>query len=163
MRFQYVFFSHHLIAVKTVIQDIGDMGQHAAIFLELCGSREPQDAEIAAECLVLMLKAAPQSAAGPIFSSLGRFVNLLEACAHSHTPSLSANLQSQLLFAISASCKEVREAHANKQPLRISAPSSPDLVSLENIVIRLRKSTSSQVAEAAVSAALELQRVPQSA
>ncbi|KAG0627834.1 hypothetical protein M758_2G231400 [Ceratodon purpureus] len=148
---------------RPVVQDIGDMGQHAAIFLELCGSREPQDAETAAECLVLMLKAAPQSAAGPIFSSVGRFVNLLEACAQSHTPSLSAKLQSQLLFAISASCKEVRDAHANKQPLRISSPSSSDLISLENIVVRLRQSSSPQVAEAAVSAAFELQHMTHSA
>lgn len=133
------------------------MGQHSVIFLELCGSREPQVAETAAECLVLMLKAAPQAAAGPIFSSLSRFVNSLEACAQSHTPSLSAKLQSQLLFAISVSCKELRE---NKQPLRNSSPSSPDFVSLENMVVRLRKSSSPQVAEAAVSAALELQRVP---
>lgn len=139
------------------------MGQHAAIFLELCGSREPQDAETAAECLVLLLKAAPQSAAGPVFSKLGRFVNLLEACAQPHTASTSAKLQSQLLFAISASCKEMREAQELKQPLQISSPSNSDLVSLENIVERLCKSSSHQVAETAVTAASELQRVPRSA
>lgn len=155
-----MFFFHSLVAVKTAMQDIGDMGQYSAIFLELCGSREPQVAEIAAECLVLMLKAAPQSAAGPIFSSVRRFVNSLEACVQFHTPSLSAKLQSQLLFAIFASCKEVRES---KQPFRNASPSSPDFVSLENLVVRLRKSSSPQVAEAAVSAALELQRVPRSA
>lgn len=133
------------------------MGQYSTIFLELCGSREPRVAEAAAECLLLMLKAAPQSATGPLFSSLSRFVHSLEACAQFHTPSLSAKLQSQLLFAISASCQELRE---NKQPIRNFSPSSPDFVSLENIVVRLRKSTSPQVAEAAVIAASELQRVP---
>lgn len=145
---------------RPAIQDIGDMGQYSTIFLELCGSREPQVAETAAECLVLMLKAAPQSAAAPIFSSLSRFVSALEACAQSHSPSLSTKLQGQLLFAISASCKELRE---NKQPLRNFSPSSADFVSLENMVVRLRKSSSPQVAEAAASAALELQRVPRSA
>ena len=139
------------------------MGQHAAIFLELCGSREPQVAETAAECLGLLLKAAPQSAAGPLFSNAGRFANLLETCAQSHTPSTSAKLQSQLLFAISASCKERREAQARHRPLQISSLSSSDLVSLENIVGQSRKSSLPQVAEAAVSAASELQRVPHSA
>jgi len=124
--------------------------------LELCGSREPQVAEAAAECLVLLLKAAPRSSAGPVFSSVGRFGSLLETCAQSHTPSISVKLQSNLLFAISASCKELRKT----QPLQIS---SSYLVSLENVVGRLRKSSSPQVAEAAGVAAFELQRVNHSA
>ncbi|XP_024394414.1 serine/threonine-protein kinase RUNKEL [Physcomitrium patens] len=143
----------------SAIQDIGDMGQHAGIFLELCGSREPQVTEAAADCLALLLKVAPRSAAAPIFSTMGRFADLLETCAQSHAPTLCAKLQSQLLFAISASCKELREAHARNQPLR-GRPSSSDLAALENAIARLRKSSTAQVAEAAASAAFELQRLP---
>ena len=159
----FVFLFHGwFVGAQTVIQDIGDMGRHAGIFLELCGSREPQIAEAASECLVLLLKASPQSASGPLLSNLGRVVSVLETCAPSHTPSISVQLQRHLLYAISASCKEQSDAHMNKKPLPTSSISNSDLVSLENIVVRLRKSSSTQVADAAVNAAYELQRVPRS-
>lgn len=150
------------VDLQAAIQDIGDLAKHVGIFLELCGSREPQTAETSAECLVLILKASPRLAAGPILSNTGRLVNVLETCSQVHAPPLLAQLQRRLLFAISSSCKEQREAHANKEPLPAPSPSNSDFVSLENVVVRMRKSSLPQVAEAAVNAAYEMQRMPRS-
>lgn len=142
------------------IEDIAELGQHAGIFMELCGSHEPQIAEAAAECLVLVVTAAPRAAASGYFASLSKMAHVLEACANCHGPAVLQQLQRRLLFALSVVCKEQRASSPTLQPLRPPVISNADFIALENIVIRLRKSSFPQVAEVAISAAFELQRLP---
>ncbi|CAM6127262.1 unnamed protein product [Calypogeia fissa] len=144
----------------AAIEDIAELGKHAGIFLELCGSHEPQIAEAAAECLVLMVKAAPRSAAIGFFASISKLANVLESCANCHGPVVLQQLQRRLLFALSVVCKEQRVSSPTLQPLPPPVISNSDFIALENIVIRLRKSNFPQVAEVAISAAFELQRLP---
>jgi serine/threonine-protein kinase ULK4 len=146
----------------SAIQDIGDMAKHAGIFLELSGSREPPIAEAAAECLVLTVKASPSSATGPILSNMGRIVSVLETSAQCHTPSLLTQLQCRILYVLMVCCKEQRIGDATQRLRPAPTIVKSDFISLENIVIRLRKSSSPQVAEAAVNAVFELQCLPRS-
>ncbi|KAL3692537.1 hypothetical protein R1sor_006188 [Riccia sorocarpa] len=116
---------------EGLIEGIGELCAHSGIFLELCASHEPRISETATECLVHAAKAAPRATAGGVLSNLSRVAQVLESYAERH--------DIQLI------------------PASIALPS---YITLENIVVRLRKSSSPQVAEAAVSAAYDLQRLP---
>ncbi|XP_066342173.1 serine/threonine-protein kinase RUNKEL-like [Miscanthus floridulus] len=47
---------------QTCVMDIRDFGGNMGIFLELVGNSDPQISDLASDCVVLLLKAAPQEA-----------------------------------------------------------------------------------------------------
>ncbi|BBN03345.1 serine/threonine-protein kinase ULK4 [Marchantia polymorpha subsp. ruderalis] len=137
-----------------LIQDIEELCRHSGIFVELCGSHD-RISETSAECLVLTVKASPTAASSGVLANLSKVAQVLESCVERHD---SASLQRRLLFVVSTIFKEQRMASGSSLPVPKIAHS--DFIALENIVIRLRRSSAPQVAEAAVSAAFELHHLP---
>ncbi|KAL3692536.1 hypothetical protein R1sor_006187 [Riccia sorocarpa] len=139
---------------EGLIEGIGELCAHSGIFLELCASHEPRISETATECLVHAAKAAPRATAGGVLSNLSRVAQVLESYAERH------DIQHRLLYVVSVICRERRAAASSETSSPGPKFSNSDYITLENVVVRLRKSSSPQVAEAAVSAAYDLQRLP---
>ncbi|KAL2644142.1 hypothetical protein R1flu_011729 [Riccia fluitans] len=138
---------------EGLIEGIGELCSHSGIFLQLCESHEPRISDTATECLVHAAKAAPRATAGGVLSNLSRLAQVLESYAERY------DIQHRLLYVVSVICRD-RRAAVNDSPSAAPKFSNSDYIALENVVVRLRKSSSPQVADAAVSAAFDLQRLP---
>ncbi|KAG4945823.1 hypothetical protein JHK87_041830 [Glycine soja] len=135
---------------QQCIKDIGDFGSNVGVLLELSASAETSIADIASECVVLLLKAAPREATTGILTNLPKVTVILE----SWNRGIPHLMVQRMLHALGYACKQYL-LHA-----MILSISKPEISRTEVIVSELKSSGGSALAKAAGLAALELQRLP---
>ncbi|KAK2393987.1 serine/threonine-protein kinase RUNKEL [Trifolium repens] len=135
---------------QQCIRDITDFGSNVGVFLELSASRETSVADIASQCVVLLLKAAPREATTGLLTNLPKVTVILESW-NKGTPHLTVQ---RMLHALGYACKQYL-LHA-----MILSISIPEITRIEVIVSELKSSTVPALAKTAGLAALELQRLP---
>lgn len=135
---------------QQCIRDIMDFGSNVGVLLELTGYHEAHIADIASECVVLLLKAAPREATTALLTNLPKLGGILES---SHR-GMSHLFVLRMLHALGYSC---RQYLSQAMILSISVP---DISRIETIVSELKSSGVPGLASAASLVALELQRLP---
>lgn len=135
---------------QQCIRDIMDFGSNVGVLLELSGSCEANVADIASECVVLLLKAAPREATPGFLTNLPKVSVILESW-HKGIPHL---LLQRMLHALGYSCRQYL-SHA-----LILSISVPEILRIEAIVSELKSSSVPDLANAALFVASELQRLP---
>ncbi|KAM0826361.1 hypothetical protein ACQ4PT_068936 [Festuca glaucescens] len=134
---------------QSCIMDICDLGGSMGIFLEVVANSDPQISDLASDCMVLLLKAAPREATMGLLTNLPKLSALLESLKH------GASLQlTRLLYGLAFSC---RQYLAQGMILSISVPA---LMRVEVLVSVFKSSDDSRLASAASYLAAELQRLP---
>lgn len=134
---------------QSCIMDICDLGGSMGIFLEVVANSDPQISDLASDCMVLLLKAAPREATMGLLTNLPKLSALLESLKH------GAFLQlTRLLYCLAFSC---RQYLAQGMILSISVPA---LMRVEALVSVFKGSHDSCLADAASYLAAELQRLP---
>ncbi|XP_020087263.1 serine/threonine-protein kinase RUNKEL isoform X2 [Ananas comosus] len=135
---------------QCCIKDIGDFGSNVGAFLELVGSAETQITDLASDCLVLLLKAAPREATMGLLTNLPKLVTLLESLHHN-----GSGLQLlRLLYALAFSCKQYLS-----QAMILSIPITA-VMRVEALVSAIKSSSIPGVADAAAHLGVQLQRLP---
>ncbi|KAL3329897.1 hypothetical protein AABB24_033987 [Solanum stoloniferum] len=132
------------------IRDIMDFGENVGVLLELTHLNEINVADLASECLILLLKAAPREATTGFLTNLPKVSLILE----SWRQSTSQLLLQRILIALGYSCRQYL-SHA-----MILSISLPEISKIEGIVSQVKSSTIPSLVDAASRAALELQRLP---
>ncbi|KAG5130912.1 hypothetical protein JHK84_037309 [Glycine max] len=135
---------------QQCIKDIADFGSNVGVLLELSASAETSIADIASECVVLLLKAAPREATTGILTNLPKVTVILESWSRG-IPHL---IIQRMLHALGYACKQYL-LHA-----MILSISKPEISRTEVIVSELKNSGVPALAKTAGLAALELQRLP---
>lgn len=135
---------------QQCIRDIMDFGSNVGVLLTLSGSTEANVADIASECVVLLLKAAPREATAGLLTNLRRVSVILE----SWRKGISHLLVQRMLHALGYAC---RQYILHSMILSISIP---EISRIEVIVSELKSSGVPHLAKTAGLAALELQRLP---
>ncbi|KAG4956163.1 hypothetical protein JHK85_042543 [Glycine max] len=135
---------------QQCIKDIADFGSNVGVLLELSASAETSIADIASECVVLLLKAAPREATTGILTNLPKVTVILE----SWNRGIPHLMVQRMLHALGYACKQYL-LHA-----MILSISKPEISRTEVIVSELKSSGGSALAKTAGLAALELQRLP---
>uniref|UniRef100_A0ACD5W078 Uncharacterized protein n=1 Tax=Avena sativa TaxID=4498 RepID=A0ACD5W078_AVESA len=134
---------------QSCIMDICDLGGSMGIFLEVVANSDPQISDLASDCMVLLLKAAPREATMGLLTNLPKLSALLDSLKH------GASLQlTRLLYGLAFSC---RQYLAQGMILSISVPA---LMRVEALVSVFKGSHDSRLADAALYLADELQRLP---
>lgn len=134
---------------QSCIMDICDLGGSMGIFLEVVANSDPQISDLASDCMVLLLKAAPREATMGLLTNLPKLSTLLDSLKH------GASLQlTRLLYCLAFSC---RQYLAQGMILSISVPA---LMRVEALVSVFKGSHDSSLADAASYLAAELQRLP---
>ncbi|CAK7332871.1 unnamed protein product [Dovyalis caffra] len=137
-------------AVDQHIRDIMDFGSNVGVFLELSVSREANIADIASECVLLLLKAAPREATTGFLTNLPKVSAILESWRKG-VPHL---LLQRILHALAYSCRQYL-SHA-----MILSISVNEISRIEVILLELKNSSTLDLANAALLVASELQRLP---
>ncbi|XP_040995259.1 serine/threonine-protein kinase RUNKEL-like [Juglans microcarpa x Juglans regia] len=135
---------------QQCIRDIMDFGSNVGVLLELTGYHEANVADLASECMVLLLKAAPREATTGLLTNLPKLGAILES---SHR-GISHLFVLRMLHALGYSC---RQYLSQAMILSISVP---EITRIEAIVSELKSSGVPALATAASLVALELQRLP---
>ncbi|CAH9076090.1 unnamed protein product [Cuscuta epithymum] len=135
---------------STVIRDIADFGENVGVLLDLSNSSADNISDVASECLVLLLKAAPREATTGFLTNLARVTVILE----SWSPTISNLVPLRILYALAHSCRQYL-SHS-----MILAIHFPDISKLERVLSQLKSCTLQTVADAAFCASSELQRLP---
>ncbi|CAM8911860.1 unnamed protein product [Rhodiola kirilowii] len=135
---------------EQCIKDIHDFGSNVGVLIELTGSQEASIADLASECVVLLLAAAPREATTSFLYNLSKVTGILKS---SSTNSFDLPLL-RMLHALGYSCRQYL-SHAMILSLSVT-----EISRLEAIVQELRSSSIPIVANAALLVALELQRLP---
>lgn len=131
------------------INDICDFSSNIGIFLELSGSHETQIADLASECLILLLKAAPREATTGLLTNLSKVGTALECSRRvSNSPLL------RLLLGLGYSCRQYIS-----QAIILSI-SATEIKRIQSIVSDLKNSSIQRIADAASEVFSELQRLP---
>ncbi|XP_058000994.1 serine/threonine-protein kinase RUNKEL isoform X2 [Hevea brasiliensis] len=139
-----------LIDQQQCIRDIMEFGGNLGVLLDLSGSSEANIAGIASECVVLLLKAAPREATTGFLTNLPKVSAILE----SWRQGLPHLLLRRMLHALAYSCRQYL-SHA-----MILSISKPEVSRVEAIVMELKNSSTTDLANAALDAASELHRLP---
>ncbi|KAK0608371.1 hypothetical protein LWI29_029780 [Acer saccharum] len=132
------------------IRDIMDFGGNVGVLLELSGLQEANVADVASECVVLLLKAAPREATTGFLTNLPKVSTILESW-HRGIPHL---ILQRMLHALGYSCRQYL-SHA-----MILSISVPDVSRIEATISQLKTSNIPALEDAASLAASELQRLP---
>ncbi|KAL6959067.1 non-specific serine,threonine protein kinase [Sarracenia purpurea var. burkii] len=135
---------------QQCIRDIMDFGSNVGVLLEMSKSREANIADIASECIILLLRAAPREATTGFLTNLPKVSLILE----SWRQDISQLVLQRMLHALGFSCRQYLS-----QAMILSIP-IPEISRIEAIISELKNSPTPGVAEAAFRAALELQRLP---
>lgn len=135
---------------QQCIKDIADFGSNVGVLLELSSYAETSIADIASECVVLLLKAAPREGTTGLLTNLPKVSVILESWSKG-TPHLMVQ---RMLHALGYACKQYL-LHA-----MILSISIPEISRIEVIVSDLKSSGVPALAKTAGLAALELQRLP---
>jgi serine/threonine-protein kinase ULK4 len=134
---------------QSSIMDICDFGGNMGIFLELVGSSDPQISDLASDCVVLLLKAAPREATVGLLTNLPKLSAVLELLKHD-----SCLLLTRLLYGLAFSCRQYLA-----QGMILSIPVST-LMQVEALVSAFKVSKDSRLAEATTYLGNELQQLP---
>ncbi|KAL6626484.1 hypothetical protein ACP70R_030210 [Stipagrostis hirtigluma subsp. patula] len=134
---------------QSCVMDICDFGGNMGIFLELVGNSDPQISDLASDCVVLLLKAAPREATVGLLTNLPKLSAVLELLKHNN-----CLLLNRLLYGLAFSC---RQYLAQGMILSISVSA---LMRVEALVSAFKGSNDSRLAEAASYLGAELQRLP---
>ncbi|KAF9595652.1 hypothetical protein IFM89_001553 [Coptis chinensis] len=135
---------------QQCIKDISDFGSNIGVFLELSGSHEVQTADLASECVILLLEVAPREATTGLLTNLPKVSGVLELSCQV----LSGLLLQCMLHALGYACWQ----YLSKA--MILSISIPDITRIEAVVSDLKNSSIPGVASAASIVVLELQRLP---
>ena len=135
---------------QQCIRDIMDFGSNLGVFLELSASTETNIADIASECVVLLLKAAPREATTGLLTNLPKVSVILESW-NGGIPHLMVQ---RMLHALGYACKQYL-LHA-----MILSISKQEISRIEVIVSELKSSSVPGLSKTAGLAAMELQRLP---
>ncbi|KAF9623184.1 hypothetical protein IFM89_037765 [Coptis chinensis] len=135
---------------QQCIKDISDFGSNIGVFLELSGSHEVQTADLASECVILLLEVAPREATIGLLTNLPKVSGVLELSRQV----LSGLLLQRMLHALGYACRQYLS-----QAMILSI-SIPDITRIEAVVSDLKNSCITGVASAASIVVLELQRLP---
>ncbi|KAB2599468.1 serine/threonine-protein kinase ULK4-like [Pyrus ussuriensis x Pyrus communis] len=132
------------------IRDIMDFGSNVGVLLELSRSYGGNVADLASECVVLLLKAAPREATAGLLTNLPKVTAVLESWRRG----ASHLLVQRVLHALGYSCRQYL-LHA-----MILSISIPEISRIEGIVSEIKGSGVHVLATAAFHVAVELQRLP---
>ncbi|XP_022760483.1 serine/threonine-protein kinase RUNKEL isoform X2 [Durio zibethinus] len=132
------------------IRDIMDFGSNIGVLLELSASHEANIADVASECVVLLLKAAPREATTGFLTNLPKAGSILE----SWRKGISHLLLLRILHAVGYSCRQYL-SHA-----MILSISIPEITRIEGIVSELKTSSLPGLSNVASLVVSELQRLP---
>ncbi|XP_065863550.1 serine/threonine-protein kinase RUNKEL [Euphorbia lathyris] len=135
---------------QQCIRDIMDFGSRVGLLLELSRSSETTISDIASECVVLLLKAAPREATTGFLTNLPKVSAILES-RHKAVPQI---LLQRILHSLGYSCRQYL-SHA-----MILSISVPEVSKIEAIVLELKHSSIPDLANAALVVASELHRLP---
>ena len=134
---------------QTCVMDICDFGGNMGIFLELVGNSDPQISDLASDCVVLLLKAAPREATVGLLTNLPKLSTVMDLLKHDSSLRLI-----RLLYGLAFSC---RQYLAQGMILSISVSA---LTRVEALVSVFKGSNDSLLADAASYLGVELQRLP---
>ena len=134
---------------QTCVMDICDFGGNLGIFLELVGNSDPQISDLASDCVVLLLKAAPREATVGLLTNLPKLSTVMDLLKHDSSLRLI-----RLLYGLAFSC---RQYLAQGMILSISVSA---LMRVEALVSVFKGSNDSLLADAASYLGVELQRLP---
>lgn len=132
------------------IRDIMDFGSNVGVLLELSRSHGGNVADIASECVVLLLKAAPREGTAGLLTNLPKVTAMLESWRRG----TSHLFVQRVLHALGYACRQYL-LHA-----MILSISLPEIPRIESIVSELKGSGVPALATAAFHVAVELQRLP---
>ncbi|KAG9457566.1 hypothetical protein H6P81_002074 [Aristolochia fimbriata] len=135
--------------LQNCIKDIGDFGCNIGVLLELIEMQELQVADLASECVLLLLKAAPREATIGLLTNLNKITSCLKLWNHG-TLSL---LLLRLLYAVIFACKQYI---SQRMILAIDLAS---ITGIESLISVMKTSRISEVRDAADKAGLDLQRL----
>ncbi|GMJ02032.1 RUNKEL, EMBRYO DEFECTIVE 3013 [Hibiscus trionum] len=133
------------------IRDIMDFGSNVGVLLELSAYPEPHIADVASECVVLLLKAAPREATTGFLTNLSKAGSILESWRGNGNSHL---LLKRILHTVGYSCRQYL-SHA-----MILSISAPEITRIQGIVSELKSSGIPGLASVASLVFSELQRLP---
>ncbi|KAF6166247.1 hypothetical protein GIB67_031031 [Kingdonia uniflora] len=107
------------------VKDISDIGSNIRVFLELSGSHETQVSDLASECVVLLVEAAPREATMELLVNLHKISGVLE----SQGGEISGILLLRMLYALGYSCR-----HYLSQAMILSI-SIPEITRIEALFL----------------------------
>ncbi|KAE8734157.1 1-deoxy-D-xylulose 5-phosphate synthase family protein [Hibiscus syriacus] len=136
---------------RGCISDIMDFGSNVGVLLELSAYPEPHIADVASECVVLLLKAAPREATTGFLTNLSKASSILESWRGNGNSHL---LLKRLLHAVGFSCRQYLS-----QAMILSI-SGPEITRIQGIVSELKSSNIHGLANVASLVLSELQRLP---
>lgn len=132
------------------IRDIADFGSNVSVLLEICRVEGPDLGEVASECVVLLLRAAPREATAGLLTNLSKLGSILESWNRG-----TANLLVQrMVHSLGYACKQYLS-----QAMILSI-SIHEVSKIEAILAELKGSGIPELANAASLVAVELQRLP---
>lgn len=139
-----------VVDMQQCITHIMDFGSNVGVFLEMSKSREANIADIASECIILLLREAPREATTGVLTNLPKVTVILESWRQDATHIVVQ----RMLHALGYSCRQYLS-----QAMILSIP-IPEISRIEVVVSQLKSSAIPCVADAAFRAAMELQRLP---
>ncbi|KAE9455282.1 hypothetical protein C3L33_12826, partial [Rhododendron williamsianum] len=139
-----------VVDMQQCITHIMDFGSNVGVFLEMSKSREANIADIASECITLLLREAPREATTGFLTNLPKVTVILE----SWRQDVTHIVVQRMLHALGYSCRQCLS-----QAMILSIP-IPEISRIEVVVSQLKSSAIPCVADAAFRAAMELQRLP---
>ncbi|WVZ71748.1 hypothetical protein U9M48_020294 [Paspalum notatum var. saurae] len=134
---------------QTCVMDICDFGGNMGLFLELAGNSDPQISDLASDCVVLLLKAAPREATVGLLTNLPKLSAVMDLLKHGSCLRLT-----RLLYGLAFSC---RQYLAQGMILSLSVPA---LMRVEALVSAFKGSNNRLLSDAASYLGTELQRLP---
>ncbi|MBA0696600.1 hypothetical protein Goari_003140, partial [Gossypium aridum] len=138
------------IDLQQCVRDITDFGSNVGVLLELSASHEASIADIASECIILLLKTAPREATTGFLTNLPKAGLILE----SWRKGTSYLILQRILHTVGYSCRQCL-SHAI-----ILSISKPEITWIERIVSDLKSSNIPGLADVASLVLSELQRLP---
>ncbi|KAK8925689.1 Mitogen-activated protein kinase kinase kinase 2 [Platanthera zijinensis] len=135
---------------QCCVEDISDFGCHITALLELIRNSDALISDLASECVVLLLRAAPREATVGLLANLSKISVLLE-CLNEEA---STTKLVRLLYALGFACK-----HYLSQAMILSI-SMPDVVRIEVLLSVLKNSRVPSLSVAALNLGKEMQGLP---
>ncbi|KAK9146832.1 hypothetical protein Sjap_006735 [Stephania japonica] len=134
---------------QNSVKDISDFGSNVGVLLDLIGSQQMRIADIASECIMLLVVAAPREATAGLLTNLSKINSIMESF-HSHQSDL---ILRRILHALGFSCRQYR---CQSMILSLSVP---EIMRIEAVVSNLKSSNIQGVANAASIVVSELQQL----
>uniref|UniRef100_J3KYF6 Protein kinase domain-containing protein n=1 Tax=Oryza brachyantha TaxID=4533 RepID=J3KYF6_ORYBR len=134
---------------QSCVMDICDFGGNMGIYIDLVGSSDPHISDLASDCLVLLLKAAPREATVGLLTNLPKLSVVLDLLKHGTCLRLT-----RLLYCLAFSCRQYL-AQGMIVSISLSA-----LMRVEALVSTFKGSHDGHLADAASYLGAELQRLP---